>query len=259
MTNKMTQNNLLDTIKQNGYWQVLIKPVFFKKDLFTDNELAIAIAESQVSFRGWDFPHGQIIIHEGKPHLNSGNSTEMKWTNSGELTMECNWPEGPVFEFWRGYTSGQFVHYTATREDSWVLEDNNVEAANASAGTNGINKFLSVVSAVYFFTEIYNFASNFYKNIPEVEDIEITIKFHGAKDRALFFWGDIGRYMRGNVCRYESGIVEVSKTFKKSDLQMNKNKLALLSVKEFFGKFGWNNIADGILEGDQSKLLQRRF
>lgn len=258
MTEITTKNNLLDTIKQNGYWRVLIKPTVFKSNLFTNNELAISIVESKVSLRGWDFPHGEIIAHNGKIHLNNGNSTEIKWTNSGELTMECNWPDGSVFEFWRAYTSGQFVHYIAAREDSWVSKDN-VHAANISAGTSDIKKFLSVVSSVYYFTEIYNFASNFYKNVSEVEDVEITIEFHDASERALFFWDDIDREMWGNVCHYEKGIVRVSNIFKKHDLQTNKNELALFGVKEFFGHFGWTNIADGILEGDQSKLLQRRF
>ena len=104
---------LLDKIKSKGYWSVTIRPSHYDKNLIeTHKELRQLIESNKVVLRGWDYPH---IVKEG-----------IERVSEDSIESSCDWPEGPVYEYWRFYKTGQFIHYFSTRED-WRLNDEKIK------------------------------------------------------------------------------------------------------------------------------------
>ena len=113
---KITIDNLINKIKENGYWKVIIRPIDFEEKRITDKDTAAKIAEnSKIVFRGWDYPH----IDHNEGIVRSGPDS---------VSSFCDWPEGGYFEFWKLYLNGQFVHYFSMREDYGMSEDDKERA-----------------------------------------------------------------------------------------------------------------------------------
>ena len=88
-------------IKDTGYWRILIRPNIFIEDKINSLEKCKEIINhSIVSLREWDFPH----LDEKE------TSAGKNWIQSG-----CDW--GDIKEYWRFYQNGQFIYYSAMRED----------------------------------------------------------------------------------------------------------------------------------------------
>ncbi len=235
---------LLKKIKAKGYWKIVIRPNKYIGNLIPSvQECKKMIENNKLELRGWDYPH----IDVGGIKISSDNS----------VYSYCDWPEGPMYECWRFYQTGQFVHYFAMREDLRISDLRKKELQDEFG--NKIEKFLDILSTLYSVTEIYQFASKLFSNL-NIEGAEITIELYDVKERMLIFLGSFDRYLsKSYVCEFD-GVLSVGKEkiITKKELIENYNELALEATIEIFTKFNWDSVNKSIFIEDQKKFLERR-
>lgn len=236
---------LLEKIQSYGYWKVIIRPNKHDENLIsTINECKELIENNKLDLRGWDYPHI--------------DSSGIKVASDNSIHSYCDWPDGPMYEYWRFYQTGQFVHYFSMREDL-RMSDLKKKQFQDEFG-NKIEKFLSIISTLYSVTEIYKFASQLFLGNEKVEGVEIIIELHGVDNRMLTFWDSFGRYLsRPYICEFPDGVLSVSKIITRDILSDNYEDLALDATIEIFNKFNWTNVSKQVFKEDQKKLLERRF
>lgn len=239
-------NELITKIATKGYWKVIIRPNAYNKKLIKDlPNCKLLIEKSRLSLRGWDYPH---IDQAG-----------IKNSSDNSVFSFCDWPEGAMYEYWRFYQTGQFVHYFSMREDLRISEQKKKEFQDEFG--NKVEKFLSILSTLYSVTEIYQFASKLYSEL-DVEGVEIVIELHDVNKRMLTFWDSFMRYLsRPYICEFSNGVLTVGKDniILKEDLINNASDLALDATIEIFNKFNWDTVSKNIFIEDQKKLLERRL
>jgi hypothetical protein len=232
---------LLEKIKSQGYWKIVIRPTNYNSVLISDiNKCKKIIQDNKLSLRGWDYPCIDV----------SGITR----ASDNSIHSFCNWSEGNVYEYWRFYQNGQFVHFFSMREAFRISEE---EKKNFQSEFNvpHVNKFLSILSTLYSVTEIYKFASNISKEIIGIEGVEIIIELHGVKDRMLMFWDNFRRHLsRSYICEYENDVLMEKTVVSKQDIIKKFDELALDATIEIFKKFNKN-----IFLEDQKKLLEKRL
>ena len=164
-----------------------------------------------------------------------------------------------MYEYWRFYQSGQFMHLFSMREDLRITEQQK-KNFQEEFQTEHIDKFLSILSTLYSVTEIYKFASNIVTNFKESDSLEIIIELHGVKNRMLMFWDNFSRYLsRPYICDYVSDVLKVERVISKNDILENMEDLALNATIEIFNKFNWDTVNKTIFIDDQKKLLERKL
>lgn len=248
--------DILKKIKERGYWKIVIRPTENLGQVFDKQyDLEVTMSKSKVSLRGWDFPHGNINLHEGKAYLSKSSEQDyFKWDASDRLTKITDWEVMDTYEIWSAYTDGQFVYFGNLSED-YYLDEARLASEKSWANVKSAETLLSIVGALYRFTEVYNFAAGLYKNIEQVNQIEIIIELHGAKNRGLFFSGEPMRNLHGYICEYENNLIRISDVVKKENLIVDKNSLAIDKFAKFLEDFGCH-IYKKIWEADQEKLLR---
>ncbi|MFH1833376.1 MAG: hypothetical protein ABH816_04440 [Candidatus Levyibacteriota bacterium] len=241
-------DKLINKIKENGYWKVIIRPVEFDEKRIVDKDTAAKIVESsKIVFRGWDYPH---IDREGI--VRSGPDS---------VSSFCDWPEGGHFEFWKLYLNGQFVHYFSMREDYEMNEEQKQKVRQSfhfSKLDKNNERFLSIINVLYAITEIYFFAANLAKSANFSKETEIIIELGNVEGRILFFWGESFRYLfQAYTCRYQP--IEEKRIIQTEELIKNPADLALDFTMDVFKEFNWRDASKDVFVGDQKKLIERRF
>ncbi len=241
--------NLINKIKETGYWKVIVRPVEFDEKRILDKDTAAKIAEdSKIVFRGWDYPH----IDRQERIVRSGPDS---------VSSFCDWPEGGHFEFWKLYLNGQFVHYFSMIEDYEMSEEQKQKAINSfpfSKLDKNNQRFLSIINALYTITEIYFFAAKLAKSANFGKETEIIVELGNVEGRTLFFWGESFRHLfQANTCRYQP--IEEKRIFQTEELIKNPAELALDFTMDIFKEFNWKDASKDVFTGDQKKLIERRF
>lgn len=243
-------NDLIKKIKGYGYWRVLIRPNKFDPNLIPSIQDARQIIEdNKVVLRGWDYPH---------------SDRELKTASEDSIESVCNWDSGPVYEYWRYYLSGQFIHYFATREDSRIDKEGAEKIKSRilfpEDKIDGAKSFLGILSTLYTFTEVFFFASRLAQNGNLGDDsIHIEIALNKVKNRMLYV-EDVGRDLhRPYICSFADDKIVMTFDLNKSDLISNYAEFALNNTIKLFEYFNWENPSKQILEEDQRKFLERRI
>jgi hypothetical protein len=239
---------LINKIKKNGYWKVIIRPVDFKEDRITDKDTASKIIEdSQIVFRGWDYPH----VDSSKGIIRSGPDS---------VASFCDWKDGGQFEFWKLYLNGQFVHYFSMKEDYRIDEEdksNILKSFSFSKPDQKIDIFFSIINVLYTITEIFFFAANLAKLADYKKETEINIEIGNVKGRALFFWGQPFRFLSNiYTCEYEP--INEKRIVSTEDLISNTAELALDLTISILKEFNWKKANKNIFREDQIKLIEKR-
>lgn len=236
---------LIKKIQSYGYWKVIIRPNKHVENLIpTLIKCKELVEDNKLKLRGWDYPHI--------------DSSGVKFASDNSVHSYCDWPDGPMFEYWRFYQTGQFVHYFSMREDLRMSESKKKELQDEFG--NKIDIFLSILSTLYSVTEIYAFASKLFSEIEQVEGIEITIELHGVNNRMLTFWDNFGRHLsQPYICEFPEGVLKINKLVDRKFLIDNYKELALDATIEIFNKFNWVGANKQIFREDQKKLLERRL
>jgi hypothetical protein len=235
-----------DDIKKEPHWRVNIRPVVYNNTHFKGPPDAInAVKNAKVQFRGWSYPYVNEKVKEVRTdqYVASG----IMWESYGYL------------EYWRLYYSGQFINLFGIRErlsEDWhnkLLKEakQNILAFRADKNVTPVG-FIDVTNMLYNFTEIFEFASRLYK-----EDVEICIELHNIKGFCLMaefprvWWG---HYVATN------DIIRISpEAISKKNLLEKSADIAIESIVQCFGYFGWDNPPVEILKSDQAKFLQGKF
>ncbi len=233
------RGQLLQTIKSRGYWLINLRPLVNQQ--LQLSQCKEVIEKSAVELRGWDYPH--IPRRSGDDtNLTPGNDFYEGW---------IDW--GAHKEIWRMHQSGQFIHYRAMEEDWFQEDDWHGDLKQINPGT-----VLSIISAVYFLTEVFEFLSRLIREGLYKEGIEVHIQLHTGSGRKLAVFDP----MRAPLFRdYTTGadIVEFpSKTYKSDELKESKEQ-ALSVALYIFQRFGWDNPPIETIKNDQEKLLNRRL
>ena len=239
--------DLIKKIKAKGYWKIVIRPSEYQTNLIHSiAECKDLIKENKLQLRGWDYPH---IDPRG-----------IKVSSNNSVHSYCDWPDGPMYEYWRFYQTGQFVHYFSMREDLRI-DEIRVNELQQSFGTK-TRKFLDILSTLYSVTEVYQFAARLFSKINRVKGVEIIIELHDVKDRMLFFWGNHGRYLSmPYICEFTDGVLKVGeeKIIDLDTLLNDSSGLALDTTIEIFNKFNWEGANKNVFIEDQKGLLERRW
>lgn len=164
---------IMKTILERGHWEIRIRPAAYPDKLNSLSRLKDALLKSRVQYRGLPYPHGPESRHGGLYHLNGCIESRVRWAEfAGVLRL---------------YASGQFVHCMAMPED--MLDDVRYTLAewdpSRAPRRPPRRTFMYPVSALYYLTEIYAFASKIAREGVLGDDIVVEITLRGQGGRAL--------------------------------------------------------------------------
>ncbi|WP_163187066.1 helix-turn-helix domain-containing protein [Niallia circulans] len=229
--NGIDSNDILNQIKDRGYWRVIIRPTYYKENRIDSlTSCKRILIENKLSIRGWDFPHIR--------NLENGN---------GYVQATEDW--GQFKELLRFYKSGQFVYYRALHEE--YMEEKFQKRVNG--------KGLEILSTLYLYTEVYEFASRLAQLKLLGDEITIDIECHDIKGRRLFFY-ELGRDLyRDYISTIENNSVTSTESTVE-ELISNGNNMAIDALNQLFEKFNWDTSAVlGMFKEEQQKLLLGRY
>ena len=134
------------------------------------------------------------------------------------------------------YTSGQFVHYLALRED-W--RDENLPTSNRK-------NVLGIIMTLYSVTEIFLFISNLARNGLYDNRVNLILELHGILGKILVFHEQPHEILRELYNTYESKnlSIKIEKDFSKNEVISSSALLAMKTVAEIFERFNWSASED---------------
>jgi len=240
---------LIKKIKQKGYWKVIIRPTeFVERRIPNKDEAAKIVQEGKIVFRGGGYPY--IDYREGI--VRSGPDS---------VSSFCDWPEGGHFEFWKLYLNGQFIHYFSMIEDYRMSKEEKERVRKSfpfSKLDDRVDRFFSIINALYLITEVHFFAANLAKLANFSKETEIIIELGNVKDRVLFFWGESFRLLfQAYACRYQP--IVGKRVFNTEDLISNPARFALDFAIDIFKEFNWKDVNKNVFVEDQKKLIEGRL
>jgi hypothetical protein len=231
-TGKVDVKERLEKIKSKGYWRVNIRPIKFEERGIGSLPQCWKIMEDcKVSLRGWDYP----VLNKSEKIFGKD------WVQSGWYD---NWTE--MAELWRFYQSGQFIHYFSCMEDYR-------EIPNFS--TLEIPRGLSVTSTLYKVTEIYELAARLAEKNVLQDQLKISIKLLGMRDRALFEWD--GSMIP--VYKSEGKEILVESQLSILSLLGSSHEEAINKTMDILSEFMGYRIPRTIIEAKQQRLLEKRL
>jgi hypothetical protein len=231
-------SELLEKIRSRGYWKVAIHPATFVEKRVSDIAALYPILEkTSVQLRRWGFPHLDTW-QQRQPQFG------VDW-----IGQEILWHQ--FLEIWRFYQSGQFVAYLGMDED-WRDQSGLWRAPEGWEP----GAFLSVLDAMFHFTEIFEFAARLSRTQAGDQQMHLEIVVSGLKHRAL--WFDPSKIMPSGV-EMKATIEELPYKVDLPQLQLftEPRELALKPARELFQHFGWEPSLD-LLRDIQDELLRRR-
>ena len=226
-------SEILKKIKTRGYWEVLIQPNRFVENLVESLAKCKEIMrEVSVRLRGWDYP----FYNTNNPPTTGLNCIE----------QSLDWEY--ILEFWRYYQSGQFIHFFGMIED-WQDQARRIDKINLTTIPS-----LAIISALYKFTEIYEFASRLAAKGLLGDECKISIILHSTKNRQLVML-DLRRHLFG---KYKSELDSIPReiSISTADLMAKSAELSLDHTIWVFQRFNWDNPSRSVLLEDQKKLLK---
>ena len=226
---------IVKKIKSRGYWEVTIRPLKFDEGrLETLNDCAKFVQENKVRLRGWDYPHVSR-----KYGIKSGKD----WVEN--LT---DW-DG-YKEFWRMYQSAQFSHLFGCREDWW----GQVKIFWSQKSYTEPGYALSIMSTLYTFTEIYEFATRLARKGLFDDFVKVSVALHGMKGRRLVTLG-IRRSLDDNyICDIEE--IPLSRVVAISEIIGKSNEFAVDDTFRIFERFNWFGAPKKVLQEEQDNFLK---
>lgn len=232
------------TESSNGaHWKVTIHPERFESERVESLERILELVErSQVKIRGWSYPH----IQRKSPPIMGRD-----WSGTKTVFHEH-------VEAWRLYQSLQFDHVVLCREPAYYESFLKKWRMYSPRETDAPKGFLMAISALYSFTEIFEFARRFAQHSQIEEPVTVSIGLYGIQGWELYFGEDEynlwGEHYRSSNCELANDW-----TVQRTDLLTNSRQLALTAASWFFERFGWLRIPTRFLEDQQQRFLERRF
>lgn len=232
----MPNEQLVKTIKSRGYWTTVIRPLAYRKERIKAlSECKKAIRDSQVTLRGWSFPH----------LFRNGDSI------SGLNYVEHGFESESRKEFWRFYQSGQFLHYASIREDWRVFDQALLKWQSVPADRPILDAFWALLAI----TQRYEFAARLAQKAEFAEGVDIELQLHRTLGRHLVsvdprrdLWGEY-------VCQIPQITKSVDIAY--PELLGRTRELALDHAIWTFERFNWDNPPRHVLVDAQLEILTR--
>jgi hypothetical protein len=232
------RNGLVPKIRTRGHWEVVLRPSTFQADrLGSLRDCEEVIAKNRVRLRGWDFPH-----FRAEKCIRGVDFIEMA-TDFGEIQ-----------ETWRFHTSALLIFYQGLPED-WLQDD--LDQRHKLQGVIGEEKGLSIIGALYFLSEVYEFAGRLGQTGTLGESLTLEVTLHGTNRRRLFFWPEQDRVMWD---RHACDVEELPRKVTESvpGFVGQSRELSLKHFEWIMQMFHFD-IPAGSLRGEQDKLFLRRL
>ncbi len=158
-------NELVERVKEQGHWRILIHPTAFEKERIpTLLECEELVDKCQVRQRGWYFPHTDAArLRRGLDYIE----------------LETDFHLHP--EAWRFYQSGQFIFWRALGEDN--LE--NFPGGKPRDVQPG--EWLGVLATLFELSEAYEFAARLAQEGALSDRFLLDIKLSGLEGRIMEF------------------------------------------------------------------------
>ncbi len=229
---KFLAERLGKELEEHGYIEVVAYPtVYDAKRIATIPTTRALVEQSEVSLRGWNFPHTDR--EQAGPF---GEGTE-------SVTVSKLWKR--YREGYRLYRSGLFVWKRVYWEDA--------EEKKSESG----KRALSFISAIWSFTEYLLFLSRLYGTVAPDGTVHIQITLHGCRDRELAAFDPMIGWWPGNVSRED--VISQGEDVRVVELQASYLDIAARMVKHVFHVFHWSDVKDEVITTWQQKLLRREF
>lgn len=214
-----------------GWWELTAHPATYVPLRVAEiPALAKLIRDSEVSLRGWTFPHTK-----GGNAQNFSEGTE--FFSVGTL--------GRNAEGYRAYRSGLFVWRGVTWEDA------------LDRRTSKGRRMLGFPSFLWDITEFVLFCKRYYERL-DVEAIAIKITLNGTEQRVLIPGSPVISMGTGtDICQEPS--VSREEVTKMSELKAAHEDVSQRFVKHFLALFNSEMPSDETLRMFQQKLLNRTF
>ena len=237
----------LAKLKTRGYWRVEFHPTEFKTDVI-DSLLTCKdiMREASVHFRGWDVPHIPTQTDE-KQDIYPKDSNRYE-----------SWIDWHLFkEVWRMYKSGKFTFLDGLKEhwydefDGW--SPNPLPDLEPATVVDAIN-------VIYTLTELMYFFHNLSSKSPSVKNWAIKVTLNNIEGNRLTTLDRSRMPLHGGYTSHTATIPVIDLEVSDIDLKNTKTclKIAKDAAQQVFQNFEWQ-AADALIDGEQEKLINRRF
>jgi hypothetical protein len=213
---------------KTGRWEVESYPHNYNEDRVEGiSDLRRLLSESEVSLRGWNFPH-----------TDQQNATNF---SRGRQSFTI-WPEYGHTEAYRLSRSGLFLWQAEYWEDAPIYSHD--------------PRAISFGNVIFQFTEYFLFFQRLYERIAPDESIHLNIRMVDTKGRRLKSFGE-GVLFGAFVCSEPE--LTIAMDLRVAELRASAKEIARKVIKRVFDAFNWDNATDEMIEQHQSRLLSGRF
>lgn len=213
-------------VEEQGYWEVTAMPLTYSRDrIATITEVRRYLTESEVSLRGWDFPHRD---------RDTNSNFENGFQSFTELIHHL--------EAHRAYQSGLFAWRCSYWENRADFQGNN-------------GRCLSFINVIYTITEFFIFLRRYYERVAPDESVRFSMKLTDIKDRALVATGEAMLYLDRKTAKIP--ILYLEDDYAVSEIRASAEEIAIKTVQRVFEIFNWNNPDANMIRGWQQRLLSR--
>jgi hypothetical protein len=226
---KYFKESLPKEFEKYGYWEVISMPLTYSRERVpTITEVYKSLVESEVHYRGWNFPH---FDKDKKTNFSNGRQSHTSFMHH--------------IEAHRAYQSGLFVW----RGLYWE---------NFSQFVKQHGKALSFVNVIYTVTEFLLFFKRYYERISPEGSIRFSIAMTDIKDRSLEAtdWNSIP-FMADYSAKVPT--LEIEREYTVSELRATAEETAIGVVQKIFEVFNWNGSDPNMIRGWQQRFLSRTF
>lgn len=237
----MNNNDLINKIKERGFWEVNIHPSKYSDKLIESRTaLKEVVRNSVVELRGWDYPH--FRDSDGEPYsILNGIEKSIDWERH--------------LEFWRMTTSGNFYHLLGLREDR--MENDEYRNIWSKGDELKDKKVLGILGTLYTFVEIFEFVKRLTSNGVFQDTVEVSIALNGLKDRELY----VDSYNRAPFFFPRKAKIEEPWVWERQLKAKNiiegkiSEEESLKAFLDLIDIFGWENPPIEALKNDIEKFL----
>lgn len=226
---KYFEESMPESAEELGHWEVISMPLKYNKERVASiTEVYKSLVESQVSLRGWNFPH---FKGETDSNFASGRQSYTNFMHH--------------IEAHRAYQSGLFVWRGLYWENFSHFEKQH-------------GKALSFVNVIYTVTEFLLFFKRYYERISPEASIRFSIVMTDIRNRSLEAtdWNAIP-FMADYTAKVPT--LEIQKEYTVSELRATAEEISIGVVQRIFEVFNWNGSDPNMIRGWQQRLLSRTF
>ncbi|MFH2203904.1 MAG: type II toxin-antitoxin system HipA family toxin [Elusimicrobiota bacterium] len=212
-----------------GGWEVLSHPTRYKAERLPDpRDVKRLVSASEVSLRGWNFPHTD---KETSSYFLKGYQSKTTWER--------------YIEGYRAYQSGLFVWKRIFWED---LENKRDEQGR---------RILSYIYLIWETTEIFLFLKQYYGEQPLIDGVHVSLTLNGTGNRNLVCL-DPGIDFRGDYIAQEPQIV-LKEDIDITDLRESWEGISNRFIMRILPLFGAEDFSKDAITNWQKKLIEKRF